>query len=628
MNRKPLELQGSTTDSVALEHLVTPATREAFPSPATERSSEEFTLRGFAQVLGKGRWIIAASTIVAVIGGALYLGVVNPSYHAETLVQVEDKEKKVLGPQEPASPSDDSLAETEMKILRSRTLLSQVVKELRLDVVAEPRYFPLFGRGLARRYVGNEPAPPVLGMSSFAWGGERIAAQQFNVPVRWEKQAFTVVARGGGRYDLLDPNGALMGTGEIGKVLTVGKTSLLISKLTARKETRFRIRKIPLAVAIEALRKDLQISGKGKSIATIEIGLERPDPRLACAILDALARTYQRQNTERLHAEAASALEFITRQLPQVKLNAEKAGAALNAFRKSGSVGLDPGAATKAALERAASIERMLTELGLQRSELKQTYTANHPAMQALESRERRLREEREALDREMRRLPDSDFSAARLNREANVASEFYVLLLNKAQELSVVQSSTVGQVRVLDAALALPEPVGPHLGSTLGLSALIGLAIGIGLAFGRKAFVEGVDDVEVIERQTRLPVFASIPHSPAECILSGKNRPRGAVKPLAATHPDDLAIEALRSLRTSVQLLVEGAPSNVVAVMGPSPSVGKSFISVNLAHVLADAGSRVLLVDADLRKGTLHRHLGTSNAPGLSEVIEGTREV
>jgi tyrosine-protein kinase Etk/Wzc len=96
----------------------------------------------------------------------------------------------------------------------------------------------------------------------------------------------------------------------------------------------------------------------------------------------------------------------------------------------------------------------------------------------------------------------------------------------------------------------------------------------------------------------------------------------------LVKTHPGDLAVEALRSLRTSLQLALAAGRSNVVAVMGPSPSVGKTFVSVNLAHLLADAGSRVLLVDADLRKGMLHRQLGKPRSPGLSEILQGDEHV
>jgi tyrosine-protein kinase Etk/Wzc len=84
------------------------------------------------------------------------------------------------------------------------------------------------------------------------------------------------------------------------------------------------------------------------------------------------------------------------------------------------------------------------------------------------------------------------------------------------------------------------------------------------------------------------------------------------------------MASEALRSLRTSLQFALTEAPNNVVAIGSPRPAVGKSFITVNLGRVFADAGNRVLIVDADLRKGALHDYLGVVRAPGLAEAISG----
>jgi tyrosine-protein kinase Etk/Wzc len=211
--------------------------------------------------------------------------------------------------------------------------------------------------------------------------------------------------------------------------------------------------------------------------------------------------------------------------------------------------------------------------------------------------------------------------------RDAKVASELYVLLLNKAQELQVMKSGTIGNVRILDGALVPQDPVSPTTRTTLALSLLLGVTLGIAIAFARKALDQGVEDPDVIERETGLPVYATIPHSPAQATLAHALRKRAsaAVPVLAATQPDDLAVEAVRSLRTSLQFALADASNNIIAIAGPSPSIGKSFISVNLAHVLADAGKRVLLVDADLRKGHLHRYFGVAKLPGLSDLIRGT---
>jgi tyrosine-protein kinase Etk/Wzc len=207
------------------------------------------------------------------------------------------------------------------------------------------------------------------------------------------------------------------------------------------------------------------------------------------------------------------------------------------------------------------------------------------------------------------------------------VANELYLLLLNKAEELKVVKSGTIGNVRILDAAFVPVEPAGPRAGGVLPLALVLGLLLGVGAAMGRAALREGIDDPETLEREAGLPVYASIPHSdPQEALVRVAGE--GTVPLLAEVRPDDLAIEALRSLRTSLLFALAEARNNVVAVGGPGPSLGKSFVCANLARLLAEGGTRVVVVDADLRRGHLHSYLGGGKAPGLSDVVAGTADL
>jgi tyrosine-protein kinase Etk/Wzc len=186
------------------------------------------------------------------------------------------------------------------------------------------------------------------------------------------------------------------------------------------------------------------------------------------------------------------------------------------------------------------------------------------------------------------------------------------------------VKSGTIGNVRILDTAVRARRPVRPDPLPALAAALAAGLALGIGLAFLRRALARGLEDPEAIERATGLSVYASIPHSDAQTGLARSQR-RGAPggSPLLARHdPSDLAVEAVRGLRTSVAFALAEADNNLVALGGPSPGVGKSFVAANLAQVLAESGTRVLLVDADLRKGRLHELLGGGGEPGLSDMI------
>ncbi len=273
---------------------------------------------------------------------------------------------------------------------------------------------------------------------------------------------------------------------------------------------------------------------------------------------------------------------------------------------------------TQAAVARSADVEKAIAEARLELGSMRQRFTDAHPVVAAARSRVARLEADRGAVEVRLQKLPEAELESARLLRDVKVANELYVGLLDKAQELRIVKSGMLANVRILDPAVPTDEPVSPRRGATLALALVLGLAGGIGAALGRRALDQGVEDPEQIERVTGIPVHAIIP-------LSERQREAGQGGKVLADHaPEDVAIESIRSLRTSLKFGLLDAPSNMVAVTGPAPGVGKSFVTCNLAHVFAEGGKRVLVVDGDLRRGRLHAILGGGRSPGLSEVLGG----
>jgi tyrosine-protein kinase Etk/Wzc len=303
----------------------------------------------------------------------------------------------------------------------------------------------------------------------------------------------------------------------------------------------------------------------------------------------------------------------------------DRSEAELSSYRLAkGSV--DLSLETKGALDRAVEIDKALTEMSLQQTELRQRFTESHPSQAALRRKQEKLLAEKAAMERKLKLLPEAELESARLFRDVKTATELYFLLVNKAQELRVVKSGTIGNVRIIDMAVLPWAPVSPKKAPTLALSLLLGLALGVGFAFVRKALDQGVDDPEVVERATGVSVYATVPHSVRQDELVRQyRRDRTLARPVLAAHDkDDLAVEALRSLRTALQFSLLEARSNLLCVGGASPNAGKSFVATNLSWVLADAGKRVVLVDADLRKGRLHHYLGGDRNNGLSDVVAG----
>jgi tyrosine-protein kinase Etk/Wzc len=225
------------------------------------------------------------------------------------------------------------------------------------------------------------------------------------------------------------------------------------------------------------------------------------------------------------------------------------------------------------------------------------------------------LQADRAAINAQLKGLPSAELKTAQLLRDVTVSTELYLQLNNKAQEYRVLKSSIAGSARILDEPMVSRLPVRPSRPGVLALSLVLGLTLGVAHAFARQAFRKGVSDPARVEAQLGVPIHATLP-------LASKRETRAV---LAQTHPRHPVTESLRGLRTRLQLLLRDSPNNVIALTGPSPGVGTSFVALNLAWVLADAGKRVLLVDANLRGGTLHRGFRAEPALGLSVVLRGT---
>ena len=437
------------------------------------------------------------------------------------------------------------------------------------------------------------------------------------------------------RFEVRNPAGAPVAVGTVGQALSwnmatprgEGTATLFVQELRARPGTEFTLRKVSRPTAIRGLRGSLKFAEKGRRTSVIQITMTGTDPGALVRTLDTLAQAYLRHNVERRSDEAQRTLQFLDTQIPALRDELQKAETALEDYRtKAGGVGVDLTASTKATLDRTVEMEKRLSEMELQRKELLYRFTSSHPAIRAVDEKVGQLRAERERLNDQIRLLPEAEFQSIRLIRDVKVATELYVTLLNKSQELKVMKSGLVGNAHVLDLAVRAEYPVSPNKSRAAAIALAAGLLLGVVMAFARKALHQGIIDPSEAERATGIVVRASIPHSDRQAALEKERKAHKGtrLKVLAESDPTDMAAESLRSLRTSLQFALMDSPNKVIAIGGPRPGVGKSFVTVNLARVFADAGKRVLLLDADLRKGSLHGYLGIHRTPGLAEAIGG----
>ncbi|WP_433739614.1 polysaccharide biosynthesis tyrosine autokinase [Pseudomonas putida] len=595
-----------------------------------ENERDDIDLLGIFGTLIDQKWLIGALTGAFMVTGVAYAVLSTPVYLANALVQVEPKKNDMLGFADLSSMlGGQSPSVTEIGIIKSRAVIGKTVDDLHLDIDITPNTFPVIGSFLARRYRGDTEssvAAPRLGLSSYAWGGERLEFTRLDLPKELLGKKLTLIAGADHRFQLLDDNDNLLVEGVAGIAFAQNGVEGVVARLLANPGTRFEVVRNPRIVAIQNYQDALDISEQGKESGIIRLALASTDAPEAVQILNKVSSLYVQQNVQRTSAEAAQSLAFLQGQLPQVKRDLAKASDALNSYQTHGKT-VNISLETQSVLGQAVSLDTRISELKLQQAELDRKFTRQHPAYRALMTQIGELTQQQKSLESKVQDLPATQQELLNLTRDVEVASQIYTQLLNKSQELDIVRAGAVGNVRLVDSAdVDMTNPVKPRKALIVLIATFLGAFIGVALVLLRKSLSRGLEAPEAIE-QLGLPVYASIPYSPLQQEEDSKKvrTKDGADTPaylLALRNPTDLSIESIRSLRTCLHFAGLDSTNNRIMISGPSPQVGKTFVSSNLAAVMAQSGQRVVLIDADMRKGHLHRTLNTPISNGLSDLL------
>ncbi|MFZ3212458.1 MAG: polysaccharide biosynthesis tyrosine autokinase [Terriglobales bacterium] len=272
--------------------------------------------------------------------------------------------------------------------------------------------------------------------------------------------------------------------------------------------------------------------------------------------------------------------------------------------------------------------EALKKELASNADRYKATYLA------AVE-REKLLRDAFESQKQEANQLNESAIQYNLLRRDYESNRQLYDGLLQKLKEAGVAAGLRSSNVQIIDQARVPMGPSQPNIPRNITTGFFLSLAGGIGLAFLLEMLDNSVRSPDQVELVAGLPTLGMIPSS----ARLGSSRGL-ALKPLRAgsqilphqesvetisyLRPQSQSAEAYRTLRTSILLSSWGAPPKVLLVTSPLAQEGKTTTSVNTAIVLAQRGARVLLVDADLRRPSIHKAFGVPQRPGLSEYLTG----
>ncbi|MGF6374084.1 tyrosine-protein kinase Etk/Wzc [Paraburkholderia sp. RAU6.4a] len=619
--------------------------------PAVDTERRQLSARAMLTLMRDHIWEIVVTTVVVLTFAVAYLLIATPIYSADVIIRVDPPEPNALGlalqNQELLPPPTPSSV-TEMAVMESRAVLQPVMDQFRFDISVKPHKLPVLGDIAEKFATPGQPAAPWLGLKSFAWGGERVQIAALDVPRELEEEKLTLTALDNGAFELHGPSGELLASGTVGMPLKQNGVSMLVKELAARPGTKFEVIRWNELDAIKRFTSLVKIGDKVKDSGLMQIQYRDKSPDKAAAVANALGEQYLASAVASRQANDTQTLAFIDGELPRLLGELRKAEEALKNFR-SRSQSMQPTNEAQAYLQGGLDLDKQIAALQLQRTQMLERYTGQSRWVQNVDEQLAQLKEAKAKFSDHFNGMPASERASVDLIRAQKVAETVYLGMVQKAEQLQVRRASTTGGAHILDRAIRPHMPVMPQPILVLGGGLVLGIVSGVALVFMRRHVMIGVTDPRYVERQMSVPVFGEILFSHQQLLLDRdatagrKSLPAAAGRGhppmqkslheiqfdsgvqnriLAARFPHDTSVEALRSVRTAVTRDLAHARNNIVMIIGPTPSAGKSFVAANLAILHAEIGSRVVLIDADMRRGHLASLFNESNRGGLSEVL------
>ncbi|WP_180078364.1 polysaccharide biosynthesis tyrosine autokinase [Acinetobacter sp. YH12208] len=567
--------------------------------------------------------LIALCIILSLICALLYLRTTPDTYSVDAMVQVEDSKgtsAALLGDLS-SMIEQKSPAQAEIEILKSRLVLGEVINHLNLNIRVSGTEDSFWNRLMAKHeYDTTYSEKSVL----FKDNRNSFDIRQFDIPQYFQDKNL-ILSFKEGKYSLTDEkteqvvfsaplNQISQSSSEYGlwKVGVFSQDSF---------DATYNIRKQSLPAAMQSLTSNYSVAEKGKMSGVLGLNYQGEDTQHITQVLNAILAAYSQQNIERRSAETAQTLEFLENQLPELKQQLDVAEREFNRFRQQANT-VDVTKESELYLTQSITLETQKIQLEQQVAEASSKYMDEHPMMQQMNAQLAAINKKIAELDGTLKRLPELQRQYLQLFREVEVKQQLYTGLLNSYQQLRIAKAGEIGNVRIVDTAVEPIQPIKPKKLQILILSIFLGGFLGTLLALLRNMMRSGIKDAAQIENELDLPVYATVPRSLIQESRINLLKKKKNIPILAVKDGGDIAIESLRSMRTAIHFALMNASNNVIALSGPAPEIGKSFITVNLATILAQGGKRVLVIDGDMRRGYLHKYFNADIKPGLAELL------
>ena len=591
---------------------------------AVEKQDDEIDLMALLLALLRGWKTILFFALLGLVIGVLYSRYVNPTFKSDALIQIDEKSSGISalgGDISELIGSKDSKAQTEAELIRSRMILEPVINLLHLRIrLADPEI------GVMDRIVNDRINTSIHTPEGVTLKTADGVAQlsKFNVSQGYLNQSFTLIRSESG-FTL--SNGFDNFQGQLNKPHQFkgvdGQIQITVNELPANSHP-ISLTKQSLQITTNALNSSLSVIEKGKQTGMIQLSMTGNNQQQTSLILKEIIQSYIDQNQSRGSEETTETIKFMETQIPALKKKLEDSEAVFNEFRTQYGT-IDVGQEASILLSENAQIDAQLSELKLKKADLTTYYTDEHPLVIQINEQISVLNARKQEVDNTIAGLPELQREFLKLSQDTEINREIYLTLLKNYQQLQIAKAGQIGFARIIDLPIDTFNAIAPKKLQIMILALLLGGILGTMLVLLKNLLRNVVKDPERLEAKTGIPVIATIPRSPL--LISLRKSKSSQYRLLAHADNNSLSYEGIKSLRTNLMLGMPtvgkiGQRAKVILITGESPGVGKSFISSNLSEVFSQLDKKVLIIDADMRLGELHKFFNIPQDNGLGDYL------
>jgi len=622
--------------------------------------SKEIDLKKYFYVLLKRKWIIITVFTVIVLAVAVNATTVIPFYRGTARIVIEKKNPHLISVEQfmAMDPKDSEYLTTQLMIIKSRVVATEVIR--RLDLENNPDFFPKPKDDLisnTKRWFRNTVRSVKKWITSLITtekSGNRTATDQTEAAFK-EANIFTQGSETDSKALLPSPGFVSAFIGRVNtdsikgtRLVDVGFTAPE-PKLAARiaNELVRAYIDLNLEIRLKATKNAIQwlsdrVNEEREKVEGAEIALLQYKDR------EGILTDFS-EGAENISAQKLANLQARVVEIEAMRVEAEIRYQQAMALKNSDMLGSIPEVLNN---ELIREIKKMEVTLYNRMSELSKKYGHNHPQMVAIKSeladlqlrrkseiarvvsslrtnyklalaKEESLKKVLEEQKDEITGLNKKAIQFRVLQRQAQTSKHMYDLLIERFKETTLAEEMKVGNIRIIDEAEVRYGPVNIQTKSKVKKAMILGLILGIGLAF----FLEYLDNT--IKRPDEIKEYLNIPYLGPTPAFSRNESKDGFHEDLVTAHsPKSTASESFRGIRTAILFSSPDTAPQTILVTSAGPSEGKTVCATNLAITMAQAGSRVLLLDCDMRRPRIHKMFKSRRNKGVSSVIVGKDEL